>query len=89
MGFWILIKDQELMNEDANQNVLIDNWIRLINSESPISSGFYNYRKTQYLLVTYAPPSQSDEFTGTLFTKMIEEFKDINRKKGYLLISLL
>lgn len=77
MGFWILVKNQEPMHEDANQNVLIDNWIRLINSESPISSCFYNYRKTQYLLVTYAPPSQSDEFTGTLFTKVTEEFKDI------------
>ena len=77
IGFWILVKKQEPMHEDANQNVLINNWIRLINSESPISSRFYNYRKIQYLLVSYAPPSQSDEFTGTLFTKMDEKLKDI------------
>jgi hypothetical protein len=76
-GFWILLKEQQPMHEDANQNVLINNWIRLVNSEIPISSFFYNYRKTQYLLVSYAPPSQPDEFTGILFTKMIEKCKDI------------
>lgn len=74
MGFWILLPKGETANVEANQNVLVNNWINLISSQPPEDASFYRYKRTPYLLLTYSPSINSKGFTGTLFTEMISKF---------------